>query len=243
MKVDKLVPEVYYKESRDFSFVGRLFEVLLNYMKTNGDLVYSDLNSENIKSMLIDLLNTTLGFESKHEYITKDLIYIASAFSDILRKKGTKAALNEIVDLLLTSQGIYLKERLEESAEGYLLYPEDDFVWKLIIPTEMKDVVLLEDLLDYVLPAGTLLDISVGNIITEKRTSKIAVSEDKVLIDKILDDQLGLIYYGDSNLYSGLSNAEVSPMSNESNALYPPKSITGLGVVVSNITSNETEGN
>ena len=39
MEVRKLVPDVYYRESRDFSYIGRLIEILVNYNKTGADLV------------------------------------------------------------------------------------------------------------------------------------------------------------------------------------------------------------
>lgn len=156
MKVENLVPEVYYKESRDFSYIGRIFEVLLNYMKTNADLVDASLDSENIKSMLLDLLNSTLGFESRHNYITKDLIYLASCFSDLLRKKGTMEAIKQAIQLLLTSQNIALPSDVT-------IAEADSFELNIILPSELTDVILLEDLFDYILPAGWTFTIKRGN--------------------------------------------------------------------------------
>ena len=231
MKVDKLVPEVYYRESRDFGFVGRLVEILLNYMKTNGDLVFANLNSENIKSILLELLNTTLGFESKHEYNVKDLVYIASSFSDILRKKGTLEVISEIVRLLLASQSIYLNYRLDESPDGFGVEPslDDPCLVELLIPIEMQDVILLEDLLDYVLPAGVILNISTGNISKEEKTDTVNVDSDSVTVYGVKDAKLGLVYDKISN---------IDPTSSPADRLDKGSSVSYIGTVVSDYSTD-----
>lgn len=153
MRTQNLVPDVYYKESRDFSYIGRLLEVLFNYSKTNTDLVKVSAMDKNIPSSLIDLLATTVGFESKHEYITSDLIAICSAFSYLLRNKGSLRAIEDAIYILLYTQGItyspdiyYLTDNTGHIIDRYHLVIE--------IPAEIKDVVLLEDLFEYILPVG-----------------------------------------------------------------------------------------
>ena len=106
MKVEKLIPEVYYSQSRDFSYIGRLFEIIFNYMKTGADCVGVSSNSDNIDATQIELIALTLGFESKHTYPTRDLIYIISSFSHLIKKKGTKEAITHAIKLLMNSQKI-----------------------------------------------------------------------------------------------------------------------------------------
>ena len=72
MRVVDLVPEVYYRESRDFSYLGRLLEIVFNHVKTGSDLVNSNPLNEDIYSSMLDILSTTLGFESKHNYVNRD---------------------------------------------------------------------------------------------------------------------------------------------------------------------------
>ena len=103
MKVQNMIPEVYYKESRDFSYIGRLFEILFNHIKTNADLVNSNL--VNVDSD--DLLNSlcyTLGFQPKHTYNNKDLLSICSSFVSIMRNKGSLNAVEECIKILLNGQ-------------------------------------------------------------------------------------------------------------------------------------------
>ena len=37
IKLQELTPSVYYEQSRDFQFIGRLYDIVLNYIKTNAD--------------------------------------------------------------------------------------------------------------------------------------------------------------------------------------------------------------
>ena len=146
MKVDKLVPDVYYKESRDFSYIGRLFEIVFNYMKTNADLIDQDLDSENTNSLLLELLKYTLGFESKHDYINKDVIHITSTFIDLLKKKGTREAIEEAILALLNSQ------KIEDTP--YITLDNETYTITLYVPEALEDIILVEDLFEYILPTG-----------------------------------------------------------------------------------------
>lgn len=152
MKVEKLIPEVYYSQSRDFSYIGRLMEILFNYMKTAADCVSVNPDSLNIDPTTIELIALTLGFESKHVYTTRDLIYIISSFSHLINKKGTKESINHAIKLLINSQQIKM-DLLED--EDFILM-SDDYVLEIKIPSQMTDTILLEDLFDYILPTGML---------------------------------------------------------------------------------------
>ncbi|MCK9470205.1 MAG: hypothetical protein M0Q88_00435 [Bacilli bacterium] len=155
MKVEKLIPEVYYSQSRDFSYIGRLFEVLFNYMKTGADSVMFNRDSPDIDATTIELLALTLGFESKHKYTTRDLIYIISSFSDLIKKKGTKEAINTAIRLLINSQKIKINN-IVDFIGTIPTTGENQFILDLKIPAQLTGTVLLEDLFDYILPAGML---------------------------------------------------------------------------------------
>lgn len=150
MKIQNMVPEVYYKDSRDFSYIGRILEVLINYLKTNTDLVNSNLNTIDSDDLL-NSLAYTLGFQPKHKYINKDLINICSNFSTLIRNKGNLNTILECIKILLNSQHI----------KGVSMVIPNPNTQELLIgiPYETKDRVLLEDLFDYLLPAGWVYTI------------------------------------------------------------------------------------
>lgn len=168
MKVEKLIPEVYYTQSRDFGYIGRLFEILFNYMKTGSDCISVNPDSLNLDATTIELVALTLGFESKHKYTTRDLIYVISSFSDLIKKKGTKEAINNAVKLLLNSQKI--KDAPENNNFVQIAQESeiDKFIVTVQVPSQMTDIILLEDLFDYILPAGLLYKI---NKVADERTT------------------------------------------------------------------------
>ena len=55
IRMQDYTPEVYYRKSRDFQFIGRLYDLVFNYMKTNADLVYNVPFSDCSDDQLIEL--------------------------------------------------------------------------------------------------------------------------------------------------------------------------------------------
>lgn len=169
MKVSNLVPEVYYKKSRDFSYIGRVFEVLFNYYKTNVDLVGKSPLDENVASNIISLAATTLGFESKHEYINKDLVALCSSFAMLLRDKGTLTAIENSVNVLLHTQNI---------RQGTtIVYDDVNFELTIYVPSQIKDIVLLEDIFEYILPVGVTYSFKVGGVSSSSATEHLVETD------------------------------------------------------------------
>ena len=71
IKLQNLTPDVYSSQSRDFQLLERLFDIVLNYVKTNSDNLYTLPLSDNTDEHLIDLMTLTLGFKSRHHYNIK----------------------------------------------------------------------------------------------------------------------------------------------------------------------------
>ena len=66
------VPGIYYDASRDFQVLGHLYEVVLNYVKTNADMMYLLPNDVEADTRAIELLATTLGFKLSRRNYDKD---------------------------------------------------------------------------------------------------------------------------------------------------------------------------
>lgn len=198
MKVEKLLPDVYYSQSRDFSYIGRLLEILFNYMKTGADCVSSKFNSLNIDATTAELMALTLGFESKHKYVTHDLVYVISSFSELIRKKGTKSAINTAIKLLMNSQKIKLSTFNDDDFIEIL--PGDNFMLYINIPYQLTDVVLLEDIFDYILPAGMLYkftkvvspETALSDINAESSDSYVHSTDEEM--SAIYDEEGGFVY-------------------------------------------------
>lgn len=187
MKVEKMLPEIYYEESRDFAYVGRLIEILLNYMKTGADCVGINIDSEYNESTTVELLADTLGFDSKHTYINKDLVIISSAFNELLRNKGTIKAIDLAVKLLLNSQDIK-----HQSDFDFCILDSEKAEIQINIPDSLSDIVLLEDLFTYILPIGvTYTFTKIGSNRTKTRTQIESNSKNTQVVSATLDSESG----------------------------------------------------
>lgn len=208
MKLEALLPEVYYKESRDFAYVARVLEICMNYIKTGADCVNMNLDNNSVSSMLVELLADTLGFNSKHKYVTKDLIVISSAFSELLHNKGNLKAVDLAIRLLLNSQNIKNKSDFDFCTFNPITYELE-----INIPDTLSDLILLEDLFDYILPVGvTYVFTKFGNM-NNQTTTNVDIESDIINIENIQqsDTQLGIIESNNLDLadapgsiYSGL---------------------------------------
>ena len=147
IKTEKLTPSIYYKDSRDFQVFGRVLDAVSNYFKANTRFLY---NTEDSRMML--LLAKTLGFEAKHEYLLPDLRELLSAFCYITKRKGSLDAVKYCAELLMSAQHL--------SGDVLVLRdPKDPYLIIVNFPSEeVVDLVMFEDLMDYVLPAGVRFD-------------------------------------------------------------------------------------
>lgn len=162
ISVQKYTPEVYYKNSRDFQLLGRVCEVLYNYILMNVDNMVGLPISDNTNPILLDLALLTIGFDRHHNYTNVDLVKLSEIFKYIMKIKGTKVVIEEIVYLLLRSQSIKEEEFILNihSLLGKLRNSNEDFyVIDLYVSNKLKDIVLIEDVFDYILPAGFIYHI------------------------------------------------------------------------------------
>lgn len=151
MKVENLVPEVYYKDSRDFAFMGRCFELIFNYIKSGADCVNVNYLTDAIDSNIVELMADTVGFTTKHKYNSNDLLAVAGSFQRLLRNKGSLYAVELAVRILMNAQKISDKELSGVICE---IDPDDPFTIRINLPEKLSDIVLLEDIFYYILPAG-----------------------------------------------------------------------------------------
>ena len=106
IRLQDLTPEVYYKQSRDFQFIGRLYDIVLNYIKTNADNLYYLPIGQNMNEQLLNLLALSLGFKPKNNYNSKQLLAICSVLPEIMKNKGSLQSMITAVNALLAAEEI-----------------------------------------------------------------------------------------------------------------------------------------
>lgn len=163
IKTARLVPEVYYNKSRDFQLLGRTCDLVFNYLKNNIDTIYNLPLSKLSDKQLIDLMSMTLGFKPKHTYNSQQLFAVCSSLSEILRYKGTRKSLELVLGAIYNTEQI-----AGQPAIGYA-----DKTIEVYCPSGITDLVLLNDLLDYILPAGIKYEIIKQTLLTQKASNNI----------------------------------------------------------------------
>ena len=148
IKLRNLTPDVYYNESRDFQFIGRLFDVVLNSVKTEADLLYNVPLNDDSNEKLLELMSLTLGFKPKHQYNTKQLRAICKVFPEILKNKGSIKAVTIACNAIFNAAGE------EQSLDYDFKSLTDHTELNLYIPQNFGNINLINDLLYYILPAG-----------------------------------------------------------------------------------------
>lgn len=199
IKLQNLTPEVYYKESRDFQLLGRLFDLVLNAVKTDTDLLYNLPLSTNSDEKLLELLALTLGFKPKHQYNARNLKAVCSVFSEILRNKGSIKAIKIACEALFNSMDI------SQQLDYDFTKDKDNTELNLYIAQDFGDITLLNDLLSYILPAGMSCNIIREFHVLDDSNTNIGIS-DNVTKTKINTIETSKIIKD----FTGVSNATIS---------------------------------
>ena len=145
IKVKNITPQIYYKQSRDFQFIGRLFDIIFNYSKTNSANLSNLPIGQNLNENLLNLLALTLGFKATRNYNSKQLLAICGVLPTIMKQKGSLNSVITAANALLVAEGI--SQPLDFSIESKNKVT-------IYISQKLTDINLLRNLLEYILPAG-----------------------------------------------------------------------------------------
>ena len=196
IKLEDSTPKVYYTQSRDFQLIGRLYDIVLNSVKTNVDLIYNINNTKLIDSQMLNLLAMSLGFKVTRNYNADQLRAICACLPYIMKNKGNIRAVRVACNAILSAENI--NESMDYSyVNGQLV---------LYIPVSLTDTSLLEDLLTYVLPAGISY-----TIVKELKVTT------TIMTELTVEDVVRL--YGDTNRTEGIRSNYPETLSQITNSV------------------------
>lgn len=211
LQTQKFTPKVYYQQSRDFQLLGRLFDVVLNSVKANAEMLYSLPLSQNSDERLLQLMSLTMGFKARHDYNNQQLKAFCSVFPYIIKHKGSLAAFEALVNALANAQG------LNDSAVNVSI----DETKKIVIfqlPKTFRGKTLLRDALTYILPAGMRIDFRVRSQeyitmpITKIKTTALPTSI-QISPDTEIDDLAKIIDHNETYTpTNALDGTEMTPI-------------------------------
>lgn len=156
-KTRESTPRYYTNTSRDFQLLGHLLDCVVSNVRQGVSGMTSLPLNKNIDENLLTLVQTTLGLNLTHKYSSNSLLAVCSDFKNILKLKGTKSSIEECVKVLLNAQNLKdeydvsvynLVETSNNSDDGSSYHVD------IRISESMQDIELLDDLLNYILPAG-----------------------------------------------------------------------------------------
>ena len=177
----KMTPQYYNRESRDFQILGRIFDIIFNYIKTNVDVIQQLPLSKNSPYKLLKLAATTVGFQTNHEYDNHALRLIVLNFINLVKKKGTLTAIEELLNILINSQNVNNKininvvkneyiDTVDETTGATVRMTVPERKLDIFIPSNLHIENILEDTLSYILPTGFIFNITEASGIEELNT-------------------------------------------------------------------------
>ncbi len=190
INIKNQLPSIYYDASRDFQILGHVYEVVLNYVKTNADMLYLLPNGIEEDTRATELLATTLGFKLRRNYDKEQLAALVSIFPQLLKIKGTKRAVELAGNALVKASGV----------PGAFTCEIENHILTIKIPIELSDITLFLDLLPYILPFGLRTSIIRTTTIPQKTSLpvgtasvvRIALPSTENSHEKFLSHPLGL---------------------------------------------------
>jgi hypothetical protein len=153
-----------------------LYELILNSAKTNSEILYNLPFNENIDTKLLDLVTSTLGFKSLHNYNIQALVAACTTFTELLRNKGTEQGMDLLVTTLVAAEGLDTRTDISHIIEGNIV--------TIFVPLEFRSIALLRDLLDYILPAGMSYKVN-RHVNIQKNQKTTIISKDRLLVAKV----------------------------------------------------------
>lgn len=204
INIKNQLPSIYYDASRDFQILGHLYEVVLNYVKTNADMLYRLPNELEADTRSTELLATTLGFKLRRNYDKEQLAALVSIFPQLLKIKGTQQAIDLAGNALVKASGV----------PGTFSSEIVNNVLIIQIPIELSDITLFIDLLPYILPFGLRVAIVRTSVILQEAALPVdtgsvmrrALPSTENTHEKFLVHPLGLAKISENGLAAGSYN-------------------------------------
>ena len=161
IRLQNKVPPVYVEDSRDFQLFCRLYDMVINGLKYDIDGISRLVNTKTCKSTTLQLLQTKLGFFTNKHLTDEALRYILDSFILLIRKKGTKEAIEQAVYMFLKINSLETAIKVDiingtPSKAQKLKYGQHitDHCVVIGIESSVRDTTPLYEVLKYIVPFG-----------------------------------------------------------------------------------------
>ena len=162
---------MYTSTSRDFQLIGRLYDCIINGIKFDVDSMLDIINTDNIDSRLLKLLQTKIGFFSSRDITDESLRYVLKAFPEIVKHKGSLKSIKQAVCTFLKLNGI--KSNVYINITNNSL--SNPYTVEIGIDDSIKNTYILNEIFKYILPTGYTIsyiyhkDFDKANLVLESK--------------------------------------------------------------------------
>lgn len=163
-RLQENIPEIYLKNSRDFQLISRIYDLSNNAVRYTIKSMSNMLDPMLVSSRLLPLLCTRVGFFPKAQYNSNALRHILSVFPYAIKYKGSKKGIDIAINGIM---------KAENNFDEYHIFIDraEKGIINIETKTEIRNKVLLYDVLSYVIPIG--YDIQLGVYTQQNATDNI----------------------------------------------------------------------
>lgn len=173
--VEHNVPDVYVNESRDFQLVSRLYDLALQSTRFSIDSMDYISDTQQCNDKLLDLIGSKVGFFSNLSVPDDTLRNVLTAFPYIMRHKGSKYAIQLILNLFMhiTNSRVELEET------------DDPSIINIVFYDYMLHVQLLQQLIEYIRPTGVMITYEFKTYV--ESVNRIVLTTDVVTLSPVMN--------------------------------------------------------
>lgn len=155
-RLEDNVPEVYVEKSRDFQLLCRILNIFLAAAIEESAKIPGNWDLDSLDERLLPLAARKLGLVESSYFPPKILRNICKSWNHIVRNKGTERAVREAAYAVLSAnQDITELEVSRTATDQIYEQGSGGITVRLTASTSsIEDLVYLEKLLPYILPAG-----------------------------------------------------------------------------------------
>lgn len=205
IKTSERTPSVLSRESRDYQVIGHLFDAAFNANKLAASTIINNAPNSLLDYRFVNLACKTIGFFCNKSYTADELLKVISSFKYIVANKGKRQGIEDAIKLFLNAKGITDDYYIPEAS--WVNNKDKELI--IYLPAEVNDTSLLEEIFDYILPAGWIYSIISKNIISaslSNNSTELGTKDSIRVKGGIKDNELSKIDYLDEDTLKDYSD-------------------------------------
>ena len=104
LDIEKLTPEIYSKDSRDFQFFCKLLALVVNSAQYNANNITNMYDPHKCNDRMLDLLCSMFNYQPKNNPTDQDLRVILTNYSRLMKNKGNRLGIEQAVAMAMKLQ-------------------------------------------------------------------------------------------------------------------------------------------